>query len=149
MLVKPFFCKCLARFCMPVPHATEQGVHDVQGARVQSLSQDMVLQASVSSCVLHAMPPFFGLTKFERVFERTPPSQSAEHLVHLTWLHFFVRDRAGHLKPHSSGGATTTLRKMSCQPPHSQTTERFGTAGHLSSQLTVHLLQNQLSTPTT
>jgi hypothetical protein len=39
----------------------------------------MVLHASVSSAVLHEIPPFFGFTISERVRERTPPSQSAVH----------------------------------------------------------------------
>merc|ERR1740138_1192542 len=118
---------CLALDCMPPPQATEHGVQGVQRARVQSRSQDMVLQASVSSAVLQESPPFIGFVIKERVRERTPPSQSAVHLDqpdhsditqstgHFFWLHFAVRLKAGHLSPHSSGGSTTILRLMTCQ----------------------------------
>merc|ERR1719230_2077380 len=141
---------CLAFDCRPPPQATEQGVQSVQRARVQSRSHDMVLHASVSSAVLQAKPPFFGLTMSERVRERTPPSQSAVHLDqpdhsdisqstgHFFWLHFIVRPNCGHRSPHSSGGWTTTLRLMCCQPPHVYTSVGSGTAGHVSSHSTVH-----------
>merc|ERR1719446_1120195 len=124
---------CLWRFWKPVPHATEQGSQGVHLERRQSRSQDMVLQASVSSAVLQARPPFFGLTIRERVRERTPPSQSAVHLDqpdhsdisqsigHFFWLHFLVRPNSGHRSPQSGRGSavgsTTTLRLMCCQPP--------------------------------
>merc|ERR1719329_573538 len=70
---------CFALDWRPPPHATEQGVQSVHRASLQSRSQDMVLQASVSSLVLQAKPPFFGLVTRLRVCERTPPSQSAVH----------------------------------------------------------------------
>ena len=113
---------CFARFWKPAPHATEHGIHGVHSSRVQSRSHDMVLHASVSSAVLQEIPPFLGLVISDRVWDRTPPSQSAENFDqpdhsditqstgHFFWLHFFVRCRAGHLRPHSSGGSTTILR---------------------------------------
>lgn len=114
--------------------------------RVQSLSQDIVLQGRASSTVLHESPPFIGLWRMLRVCPCTPPSQSAVHLDHpdhsdisqftghLIWLHFLDRVSSGHWSPQLSGG-TTTFLPICCQPPQAYGSEG---SGQLSSQDTEH-----------
>merc|ERR1719456_2190170 len=117
----------------------------------------MVLQGRDSSTVLQEVPPCIGLARMSRVRDSKPPSQSAVHFDqpdhsdisqltgHLFWLHFLVRPNSGHLSPHSSGGETTTLRLMCCQPPQVYTSVASGTWGHESSHSTVHFWPTQLS----
>merc|ERR1719454_2153403 len=109
----------------------EQGDQCVHRARVQSRSQDPVLQARDSSGVLHCSPPFFGFTSTLRVRSCTPPSQSAEHPDHpdhsdisqstgqgyCPQRMYFCRD--GHLMPQLSF-LITTSRLIRCHPPHSK-----------------------------
>merc|ERR1719238_2718107 len=119
----------------------EQGDQDVQSSRVQSRSQEPVLQGLPSLTAEHPLPPFLGLVRMDRVRSSTPPSQSFEHFDqpdhldikqstgHLNWLHFLVTVRAGHLMPHSFG-RTTASRVSVCVPP--QPTP----CGHVSSHST-------------
>merc|ERR1719359_2210423 len=121
----------------------EQGDQDVQSSRVQSRSQEPVLQGRPSLTAEQPFPPFLGLVKIERVRSSTPPSQSLEHFDqpdhldikqstgHLNWLHFLMAMKAGHLMPHSLG-LTTASRVKRCTPP--QPTP----CGHVSSHSTEH-----------
>merc|ERR1719453_1073332 len=129
----------------PPSQAMVHGVQEVHFASLQFLSQDPVAHGLDSSTVLHAIPPFFGLTRIERVWDCKPPPHSAVHfdqpdhsdmsqlMGQWYWPQRLKRDKRGHLTPHSSFG-TTTSRFISCQPPH-----LYGMAGsQSSSQLTEH-----------
>merc|ERR1719240_726457 len=119
----------------------EQGDQDVQSSRVQSRSQEPVLQGRPSLTAEQPFPPFLGLVKIERVRSSTPPSQSLEHFDqpdhldikqstgHLNWLHFLMTVKSGHLMPHTFG-LTTASRVNRCTPPHPTP------CGHVSSHST-------------
>jgi hypothetical protein len=106
----------------------EQGDQAVQSSRVQSRSQEPVLQGLPSLTAEQPFPPFFGFVRMDRVRSSTPPSQSLEHFDqpdhldikqstgHLNWLHFLIAVKSGHLMPHSFG-RTTASRVNRCVPP--------------------------------
>merc|ERR1719236_205188 len=107
----------------------EQGAQLVQSSRVQSRSQEPVLQDSSSCTVSQPIPPFLAFVRIERVLIMMPPSHSLEHLDqpdhsdmrqstgHFTCLHFFARSSCGHAMPYELGEATTS-RVMVSRPPH-------------------------------
>merc|ERR1719230_1459325 len=120
----------------------EQGVHGVHLPSRQFLSQEKVAHGRDSSTVLQAIPPFFGLTRMERVWDCKPPPHSAVHFDHPDHADIAQSmgqwncpqrlniSKRGHLTPQSSFG-TTISRFISCHPPH-----LYGVAGSQeSSQL--------------
>merc|ERR1719401_1225866 len=60
-------------------HAMEHGDHGVHSSRVQSRSQDPVLQACTSSRVSQVSPPFLGCIKTARVCSFSPLPHSFVH----------------------------------------------------------------------
>mmetsp|Transcript_95856 Transcript_95856/g.222221 ORF Transcript_95856/g.222221 Transcript_95856/m.222221 type:complete len:310 (-) Transcript_95856:43-972(-) len=70
--------------CTPWPsstaHAMEQGDQLLQACRVQSWSQDAVLQGRSSWTEPHASPPYRSLVRTDRVRASMPPPHSFEHL---------------------------------------------------------------------
>mmetsp|Transcript_1340 Transcript_1340/g.4553 ORF Transcript_1340/g.4553 Transcript_1340/m.4553 type:complete len:281 (-) Transcript_1340:1600-2442(-) len=131
------------RVCVVTPplQAMEHGAQSDQSSSLQSRSQDPVLQDRSSCTASQPVPPFFGLTRMERVFTWTPLSHSLVHFVqpdhddiehetgHFFWPQRFGRSRGGHLIPNRLGTVTMS-RFMVSLPP-----QRNGSArGQVSSQ---------------
>merc|ERR1719473_127013 len=85
----------LTLYWLPLSQAMEHGDHDVHSSRVQSRSQDPVLQGLPSLTALQPFPPFFGFVRIERVRSSTPPSQSLEHFDQPD--HLDIKQSTGHL----------------------------------------------------